>query len=80
MAEKECFTEKDAEAIENGIIQNPYRQFYLSLDVDLTKITTKSHFLKTLFSVLTRLKFLHQLCNTMSITDLKHISSTFRKD
>ena len=36
---------KDAEAIESGIIQNPYRQFYLSLDVDLTKITTKSHFL-----------------------------------
>ena len=46
----------DAEAIENGIIQNPYRQFYLSLDVDLTKITTKSHFLKTLFSVFNTLK------------------------
>jgi len=47
---------KDAEAIENGIIQNPYRQFYLSLDVDLTKITTKSHFLKTLFSVFNTIK------------------------
>ena len=46
----------DAEAIENGIIQNPYRQFYLSLDVDLTKITTKSHFLKTLFSVFNTIK------------------------
>ena len=47
---------KDAEAIESGIIQNPYRQFYLSLDVDLTKITTKSHFLKTLFSVFNTIK------------------------
>jgi hypothetical protein len=46
----------DAEAIENGIIQDPYRQFYLSLDVDLTKITTKSHFLKTLFSVFNTIK------------------------
>lgn len=32
------------------------RQFYLSLDVDLTKIETKSHFLKTLFSVFSVLK------------------------
>ena len=47
---------KDAEAIENGVIQNPYRQFYLSLDVDLTKITTKSQFLKTLFSVFNTIK------------------------
>lgn len=47
---------KDAEAIENGIIQNPYRQFYLSLDIDLTKITTKYHFLKTLFSVFNTIK------------------------
>lgn len=47
---------KDAEAIENGVLQNPYRQFYLSLDVDLTKITTKSHFLKTVFSVFNTIK------------------------
>ncbi|TRX10568.1 DUF2279 domain-containing protein [Flavobacterium gawalongense] len=33
-----------------------YRQFYLSFDVDLTKINTKSHFLKTLFSVLNTVK------------------------
>ena len=46
----------DAEAMENGIIQNPYRQFYLSLDVDLTKIETKSRFLKSLFSVFNTLK------------------------
>jgi hypothetical protein len=32
------------------------RQFYLSLDVDLAKIDTKSHFLKTIFSVFNTLK------------------------
>jgi hypothetical protein len=32
------------------------RQFYVSLDVDLTKINTKSHFLKTIFSVLNTIK------------------------
>jgi hypothetical protein len=47
---------KNEEALVNGIIQNPYRQFYLSLDVDLTKISTKSHFLKTLFSVINTIK------------------------
>ena len=33
-----------------------YRQFYLSFDVDLTKIKTKSYFLKTLFSVFNTIK------------------------
>ena len=33
-----------------------YRQFYLSFDVDLTKINTKSHFLKTIFSVFNTIK------------------------
>jgi Predicted periplasmic lipoprotein (DUF2279) len=33
-----------------------YRQFYLSLDLDLTKISTKSHFLKMIFSVLNTVK------------------------
>lgn len=32
------------------------RQFYLSLDVDLTRIETKSHVLKTIFSVFNTLK------------------------
>ncbi|MGA9638026.1 MAG: DUF2279 domain-containing protein [Flavobacterium sp.] len=32
------------------------RQFYLSLDVDLTKIDTKSHILKTFFSIFNTLK------------------------
>jgi hypothetical protein len=33
-----------------------HRKFYLSLDLDLTKIDTKSHFLKTIFSVLNSVK------------------------
>ena len=33
-----------------------YRQFYLSFDVDLTKINTKAHFLKTLFSIFNTIK------------------------
>ncbi|EKT3962571.1 DUF2279 domain-containing protein [Flavobacterium psychrophilum] len=33
-----------------------HRQFYLSLDADLTKIKTKSHFLKTIFSILNTIK------------------------
>ena len=36
--------------------QEKYRQFYLSLDLDLTKINTKSHFLKTIFSVFNAVK------------------------
>lgn len=32
------------------------RQFYLSVDADLTKINTKSHFLKTVFSVVNTVK------------------------
>ena len=38
------------------IKQEKYRQFYLSLDLNLTKINTKSHFLKTIFSVLNTVK------------------------
>lgn len=37
--------------------QQRYRQFYLSLDLDLTKIETKSHFLKTILTI----------CNTIKI-------------
>ncbi|MGL2963221.1 DUF2279 domain-containing protein [Flavobacterium sp. RSB2_4_14] len=33
-----------------------YRQFYLSLDVDLTKIETKSHFVKTILTVFNFIK------------------------
>lgn len=35
---------------------NPYSQIYLSFDVDLTRIQTKSHFLKTVFSVFNCIK------------------------
>ncbi|CAA9198475.1 DUF2279 domain-containing protein [Flavobacterium collinsii] len=40
------------------LAQNPerFRQIYLSFDVDLTKIETKSHFLKTIFSVFNTIK------------------------
>lgn len=33
-----------------------YRQYYLSLDIDLTRIKTKSHFLKTVFEVISFIK------------------------
>ncbi len=33
-----------------------YRQYYLSLDIDLTKIKTRSHFLKTLFETFSFIK------------------------
>lgn len=36
--------------------QNQYRQYYLSFDVDLTRIKTESHVLKTIFSVLNVIK------------------------
>ena len=38
------------------IDQNRYRQWYLSLDVDFSKIETKSHVLKTIFSILNVIK------------------------
>lgn len=40
----------------NTLSQDPYRQFYLSLDIDLTKINTKSKFLQSLFSVINFIK------------------------
>lgn len=36
--------------------QNPYRQYYLSFDIDLTRIKTNSHFLKSLFDVFNTIK------------------------
>ncbi len=45
------------EAVDNLFIsQSPKRQFYLSFDVDLTKIKTNSHFLRTLFDVFNLIK------------------------
>ena len=37
-------------------LNTPYRQFHLSLDVDLTKIKTNSEFLKSVFSVVNFIK------------------------
>lgn len=45
---------RDAKFISNNPLR--FRQFYLSLDVDLTKIKTNSAFLKTIFSVLNTIK------------------------
>ena len=45
------------EAVNNlGKTQKRVRQYYLSLDVDLTKIETKSHVLKTIFSLFNAIK------------------------
>ena len=40
----------------NQFTQNPYRQFYLSFDIDLVKIPTKSKFLKSVFSLINFIK------------------------
>nr|WP_314896524.1 DUF2279 domain-containing protein [uncultured Flavobacterium sp.] len=48
-----------------------YRQFYLSFDVDLTKINTKSHFLKTLFSVLNTVKIPAPTIEMVHFNDVK---------
>lgn len=40
----------------NQLNQNPYRQFYLSFDINLVKIPTKSTFLRSVFSVINFIK------------------------
>ena len=45
-----------SQALKNNFNQEDFRQLYLSLDVDLTKIKTKSHFLQTIFSVFNTIK------------------------
>ena len=40
----------------NSIWMERYRQYYLSLDVDVTRIKTKSHFLKTVFKTFSFIK------------------------
>ena len=45
------------EGISGAVVQtSPYRQLYFSFDVDLTKIQTHSHLLKTLFYVFNTMK------------------------
>ena len=47
----------DNESVDNlGITQKPKRQFYLSLDVDLSRIKTNSHLLKSILEVLNVIK------------------------
>ncbi len=48
-----------------------YRQFYLSLDMDLTKINTKSHFLKTFLSIVNTLKIPAPTFEINSVGDMK---------
>lgn len=50
------------------------RQFYLSLDVDLSKIETKSHFLKTVFSIFNTVKI---PTPTFEINDLGKVKGYF---
>ncbi|MDI6050893.1 DUF2279 domain-containing protein [Flavobacterium sp. XS2P24] len=56
------------------LTSNPkrFRQFYLSLDVDLTKIKTKSHFLKTVFSVLNTVKIPAPTIEFVHLNDIKY--------
>ncbi len=46
----------DFSDLNSTFVQKRQRQFYLSFDVDLTKIRTKSNFLKTFFSVFNTIK------------------------
>ncbi|MFI5164236.1 MAG: DUF2279 domain-containing protein [Bacteroidia bacterium] len=40
----------------NQVVFDRYRQYYFSLDIDLTKIKTRSHFLKTIFETVSFIK------------------------
>ncbi|TDE54328.1 DUF2279 domain-containing protein [Flavobacterium sp. GT3P67] len=48
------------------------RQFYLSLDVDLTKIKTKSRFLKTVFSIFNTVKIPAPTIEFVRFNDIKY--------
>lgn len=52
--------------------QQRFRQFYLSVDVDLTKIKTQSHFLKTVFSVLNTVKIPAPTIEFVRFNDIKY--------
>lgn len=49
-----------------------FRQLYLSLDVDLTKIETNSHFLKTIFSVFNSVKIPAPTIEFVQFNDIKY--------
>ena len=46
----------DLQGLNSTFFESRRRQFYLSFDIDLTKIRTKSNFLKTFFSVINTIK------------------------
>ena len=46
----------DLQGLNSIFFESRRRQFYLSFDIDLTKIRTKSNFLKTFFSVINTIK------------------------
>jgi hypothetical protein len=48
--------DKTDEQVVSGPEMQRFRQFYLSLDVDLTKIETKSHFVKTILTIFNTIK------------------------
>lgn len=58
----------------SNIVYNPkrIRQLYLSLDVDLTKIKTNSHFLKTVFSVFNTVKIPAPTIEFVHFNDIKY--------
>lgn len=60
--------------ISSTLMSNPkrFRQLYLSLDVDLTQIKTKSHFLKTVFSVLNTVKIPAPTIEFVHLNDVKY--------
>lgn len=62
------------EDISPVLTSNPqrFRQFYLSLDVDLTKIKTKSHFFKTIFSVFNTVKIPAPTIEFVRFNDIKY--------
>ena len=64
----------DIENVTPISISNPkrFRQFYLSLDVDLTRIKTNSHFLKTVFSVLNTVKIPAPTIEFVHLNDIKY--------
>ncbi|HRM13800.1 MAG TPA: DUF2279 domain-containing protein, partial [Flavobacterium sp.] len=49
-----------------------FKQLYLSLDVDLTKIETNSHFLKTIFSVFNSVKIPAPTIKFVQFNDIKY--------
>lgn len=60
--------------LSSTLSSNPkrFRQLYLSLDVDLTQIKTKSHFLKTIFSVLNTVKIPAPTIEFVHLNDVKY--------